>query len=122
MATKRVTVRNETRGTTLGELELRDSYLGRLRGLLGRRSLPAGDGIIISPCSSVHMFFMLLSIDIVYLDRDRRVVKTVGRLRPFCLSLGGRGAHLTLELPSGSIAATGTAVGDQLRFGSEMRS
>jgi uncharacterized protein len=116
VATKRVAVSNETRGSTLGALELRDSYLGRLRGLLGRRSLPAGDGIIISPCSSVHMFFMLMSLDIVYLDRDHHAVRTVSRLRPFCLSAGGRGAHITLELPPGTIAATGTAPGDQLRF------
>ena len=66
VATKRVTVRNQTRGTDLGDLELRDGYLGRLRGLLGRRSLAPGDGIVISPCSSVHMFFMLLSLDVVY--------------------------------------------------------
>ena len=116
VATKRVTVRNQTRGTDLGDLELRDGYLGRLRGLLGRRSLAPGDGIVISPCSSVHMFFMLLSLDVVYLDRDRRVVKTVSRLRPFAVSLGGRGARITLELPTGTIASSGTQTGDTIAW------
>jgi uncharacterized membrane protein (UPF0127 family) len=95
---------------------MRDSYLGRLQGLLGRRSLTDGDGIVISPCSSVHMFFMMLSLDIVYLDREGHVVKTVPRLRPFCLSVGGRGAHQVLELPVGTIASSGTEPGDTITF------
>ena len=113
---RRVTVRNQSRDRELARAEWRGSMLGRARGLLGRASLPSGDGIVISPCSSVHMIFMRFSIDVVYVDREGAVVKTVPGLRPFRLSLGGRGAHVAIELPAGTLDATGTQVGDRLLF------
>jgi len=110
-----VTVHNTSRGTTLAErAEWRGSMWGRGRGLLGRGSLRAGEGIVLTPCSSVHMLFMRFSIDVVYLDKQDRVVKTVHNLRPFALSLGGRKAHHAVELPSGTLAETQTRAGDQL--------
>lgn len=113
---RRVTVRNLTRAADLACAEWRGSVLGRTRGLLGRASLAAGDGIVISPCSSIHMMFMRFPIDALYLDRDLRVVKVVDTLKPYRMSVGGKGAHITVELASGALAGSGTRVGDQLAF------
>lgn len=109
---KTVILRNETRDAALARVECRDTMLGRARGLLGRAGLREGDGIMIRPCSSVHMFFMRFPIDVLYLDRDNRVAKCVTNLRPFRVSVGGRGAHSAVELPVGTIERSGTRPGD----------
>jgi len=83
-------------------------------GLLGRRSLPQGEGLLLTPCSSVHTFFMAFPIDLLFLDREGRVVKAIAGLKPFRLAFGGRGARACLELPAGAIASSRTAVGDRL--------
>lgn len=112
---RRVTVHNVTRGTTLANrAEWRGSLWGRLRGLLGRSGLRPGEGIVLVPCTSVHMLGMRFSIDVVYLDRSDRVIKTVHHLRPFTFSFGGRRAHHAVELPAGTLAETQTRPGDQL--------
>jgi uncharacterized membrane protein (UPF0127 family) len=88
----------------------------RAVGLLGRKELPEGCGLSIRPCKSIHTFFMRFPIDVAYLSSDGTVVKTSARLRPFRLSMGGRGAHSVLELPAGSLERAGLQVGDTLRF------
>jgi uncharacterized protein len=87
----------------------------RMRGLLGKSSLPSGQGILLRPASSVHTFFMRFPIDVVFLDGDLRVVEIVADLRPW-RAAGKRGARAVLELPAGECARRGLAVGDQIRF------
>jgi hypothetical protein len=85
-------------------------------GLLGRKELPEGHGLWIRPCKSIHTFFMRFPIDVAYVSSDGSVVKTCSRLRPFRLSMGGRGAHSVLELPAGSLERAGLKVGDRLSY------
>jgi uncharacterized membrane protein (UPF0127 family) len=87
----------------------------RMRGLLGRSSLPSGQGILLRPASSVHTFFMRFPIDVVFLDGDLRVVEIAADLRPW-RAAGKRGARAVLELPAGECARRGLALGDQIRF------
>lgn len=110
------TVRNQTRGTDLAHAEWRGAIIGRARGLLGRASLATGEGIVISPCGSVHMMFMRLPLDVVYVDKSGAVVKAVSDLRPWRVSFGGKGAHVAIELPTGTVGRTGTAPGDTIVF------
>ena len=108
---------NVTRGTELANsARAARSYWARLVGLLGRSSLKPGEALLIEPCNSVHTFFMRFAIDVVYLDKSHRVVKAVSALRPFRMSMGAKGAHAVIELPSGTIASTQLAVGDELAF------
>lgn len=112
---------NLTRGTVLGRRVRRaETPWARMVGLLGRSGLAEGEGLHLVPCSSVHMFFMRFPLDIVYVDRDLRVVKTVERLKPWRVS-AARGAKSALELPVGTIARTRTARGDQLATSIEPR-
>ena len=112
-------IENSSRGTELAsDAEVARSYWSRLVGLLGRSSLPAGEALVLERCTSIHTAFMRFSIDVVYVDRERRVVKAVADLKPFRLSAALRGARSAIELPSGTITNTGTAPGDQLAFDS----
>ena len=109
-------VRNLTQDSLLGEsIELADTSELRRTGLLKRKSLESGEGLWIVPCEAVHTFFMKFAIDIVFLDRQRKVKKAVSAVVPWRLS-GCLVAHSTLELPSGMIVGSGTKAGDQLEF------
>jgi uncharacterized membrane protein (UPF0127 family) len=87
--------------------------LRRMRGLLGRHSLPAGEGLLLQPASSIHTGFMHFAIDAVFLDREWRVVKLAEALAPWHAA-GARHARYVLELPQGAAQARGIEPGDQL--------
>jgi uncharacterized membrane protein (UPF0127 family) len=87
-----------------------------MKGLLGRRRLPNGEGILLKPGSSVHMAFMRFPIDAVFLDRDLRVVKIAADLQPWRVA-GTRGAKAVLEIPAGEAGRRGLTIGDRLVVG-----
>ena len=106
---------NLTRGNDVaGRVRRADRPWSRMVGLLGRRSLAEGEGLLLAPCTSIHTFLMRFPIDILYLDREDVVVKAVRALRPFRFSACLRGGHSVLELAAGAIEASGTRVGDRL--------
>jgi uncharacterized membrane protein (UPF0127 family) len=90
-----------------------ESFATRLRGLLGRRQLQRGEGLLLSPSSSVHTFFMRFSIDVVFLDRSLRVVGVSPNVRPWRLA-ACRGTRRVLELPAGESDERAIRVGEQL--------
>jgi uncharacterized protein len=94
---------------------LADKPLKRMRGLLGRRSLDAGEGLLLRPAGSIHTLFMRFPIDAVFLDRERRVVKVVPGLRPW-RTAAGHGARSVLELPAGQARERAVREGDVLRW------
>jgi uncharacterized membrane protein (UPF0127 family) len=109
-------VRNLTRDTLLGEcIEVAENSAQRRAGLLKHEGLAQGAGLWITPCEAVHTFFMKFAIDLIYLDRKRRVRKTVKAVAPWRLSMC-LPAHSVLELPSGSVERTQTGVGDEIEF------
>ncbi len=109
-------MRNQTRNTVLAEAaEVADTAAKRRTGLLKHERLEAGQGMWIVPCEAVHSFFMKFPIDVVYIDRKHKVRKTRINMVPSRIS-GCLVAHSVLELPVGTIEATGTQPGDQLSF------
>jgi uncharacterized protein len=108
-------VDNQTRGTILVERgKVAGNVWTRFKGLIGVRDLPQGDGLAIIPCSGVHCMFMSIPIDVVYIDRGHRVVALDSNMKPWSVGRPHRGVHSVIELPAGTIAHTGTQVGDQL--------
>jgi uncharacterized protein len=93
--------------------EIPESAFGRARGLLGRDGLDPGEGMLIDRAGSVHMFFMRFPIDVVFVDRDWRVVGVRHGLRPWRMAAARR-AVAALELPAGAAAAAGIQVEDLL--------
>lgn len=109
-----ITVRNLTRNTILADAaDVADTSEKRRTGLLKHDHLDAGTGLWIVPCESVHSFFMKFTIDLVYMDRNKKVKKVRSRMVPWRLS-ACLTAHSILELPAGVVEATGTRAGDQL--------
>jgi hypothetical protein len=114
----RLQVANLTRHTVLATcMEIANSGSSRNKGLLGRAGLACGEGLWIIPCSAVHTFWMKFPIDLVYLDRRKRIKKLRSAVPAWrfsaCLS-----AHSVIELPAGTIRNTQTQRGDILEFSS----
>lgn len=106
---------NLTRGGAVCVSELADRPLPRMRGLLGRRGLPAGEGLLLTPAPSIHTAFMRFPIDALFLDRNLTVLCVVEQLRPWRVA-SKRGARSVLELSAGEAARRGVKVGDRLEL------
>lgn len=105
---------NVRTGTVVAErlLTAFDSQ-ARRKGLLGRDSLPESTALIIAPCNAVHTLFMRFAIDVAFVTREGRVVKTRAAVRPWRMT-GALRAFAVVELPAGALALTDTVPGDVL--------
>jgi uncharacterized protein len=92
---------------------LADSALRRVRGLLGRKSIDSGEGILLRPAPAIHTWFMRFAIDAVFLDRDLTVLSVRPELRPWRMARQ-RGARAVLELPAGEAQRRSVRPGDRL--------
>jgi len=92
---------------------LAETPFARLRGLLGRRGLPAGEGLLLRPAASIHTAFMRFAIDAVFLDRGDRVLKVSPAMEPWRVS-SCRKARAVLELPAGEATRRGLRPGMSL--------
>jgi uncharacterized membrane protein (UPF0127 family) len=114
---KTFSVRNTDRDTVLiTNGKLHSSFWARFWGLMLRKGVAEGGGILLTKSNSIHSFFMRFRFDAIFLDNDDRVVKVVPAMRQWWMAFGGRGAKHTLELPAGVAERTGTVKGDQLVF------
>lgn len=113
---------NRTRGTVLcARLERAGGVVGKGRGLLGRERLKPEAGMLfeagrLEPFMWMHMFFMRFPIDIVFLDRDGKVLKINHQLGPWRVSSIVFGARKALELSAGAALSSRTEIGDRIEF------
>ncbi len=112
---------NATRGERLCIAEIADRAPSRMRGLMGRRALPEGEGVLLSPAPAIHTAFMRFPIDALFLDRELEVLEVVQALRPWRMA-SKRHARSVLELPAGESSRLGVGVGDRLELREENRS
>jgi uncharacterized protein len=115
MKTETVVVRNTTKDTVLGErIGIAETSLTRIVGLLGKRGLEQGSGLLIIPSQAIHTIAMKFPIDVLFVDRKWRVVHARSAMVPNRMTGVHWRARCVIELPSGIIAQTSTEVGDQL--------
>jgi uncharacterized membrane protein (UPF0127 family) len=108
---------NATRGTELADAaRAATNPFSRGIGLIPRKSLPQGEGLIIRPCNSVVTFFMRFPIDVLFIDRDGVVCHAAPSLVPWRTSKIVRASKQVIELPAGTMASTGTEVGDRVEI------
>ncbi len=106
---------NQTKQTSLGnKIERANTFFTRLKGLLGCKGLAEGEGLLLEPCQSVHGLGMSFSCEIIYLDKENRVIHlqtlSPGKLGPF-----QRKSTRILEVPIGTISYSATDIGDLLK-------
>jgi uncharacterized membrane protein (UPF0127 family) len=110
-----VRVVNRTRGETLADrAELATSHWARFWGLIGRRELPAGTGLVLQPGGGIHMWFMRIPLDVVHVDKRDRVTHVLRGIKPWRFGPLFVGNKSAIELPVG--AADNTQVGDEIEL------
>lgn len=111
---------NLTQNTLLAKnVILADTSLKRIIGLLGKTGLKEKEALVILPCKQVHTFFMRFSIDILFLDKENKVIAALSNFKPCRVTPLYFSALLAIELPAGIIESSRTVVGDEisLNFG-----
>ncbi len=108
---------NRTRNCLLAEkAKEANTFVSRLIGLMGRKFLNEKEGLIILKTSSIHTFFMRFSIDVIFFDKERKVIKIISNLRPYRISPWIWKAYGVIELPTGKIFETKTQQGDNIEI------
>lgn len=96
--------------------KLADNFLGRLIGLLNRRSLEKGEALILRPSNCIHSFFMRFTIDVLFLDKSGKVVACLPSFRPFRFSPVYFNAHTVIELPEHTLKLSAIQPGDNIQI------
>ena len=111
---------NTTQNRTLAaNLSVADTFLTSLVGLLGRQTLPLGEGLWITPCQSVHTIGMKFAIDVLFLNQDGVILHLIEGMKPFRISKHLTDARSVLELPKNNIPETHTRLGDRVKITSD---
>jgi uncharacterized membrane protein (UPF0127 family) len=104
---------DRTRSAVALEVDVAATRATRRRGLLGRESLGATEGLLLTPCKAVHTVGMRFAIDVIFIDRDGRAVRIVPALAPWRIAMSAR-AKAVIELAAGTAAAADIRIGDML--------
>ena len=105
-------------GETLADdIELADTYFTRLKGLMFRRRLAAGKGLLLDPCPQIHTCLMRFDIDAVFVDKNGTVLYVKENMKPWRFGRFVRGSRRTLELAGGTLKGR-VKEGDELVFDS----
>ena len=106
----------DPRGALVAHVAEARSAWSRMVGLLAHASLPVGEGLLLEPAWSIHTWFMRFPIDVVFLDRDRRVLAVFPALPPWRLVSGPRKAKTVLEFGAGTLHRSPLHPGDIVTF------
>lgn len=105
-------IHKETNLILANDLRIAESFWDRTRGLMFRNQFP-GDGLVIEPCNSIHNCFVRFPIDVIFVDKNLRIVKILKNFKPWRFSLIYLKAKKVFELPIGTLNEK-IAEGDQL--------
>ena len=95
------------------QIEMADNFIGRVLGLMGRKKLSQGHGLLLTPCNSVHMLFMRFPIDVVYVDENFVIKKIVHNLPTWTGLSICFGAKAAFEFSAGEADDLNLKVGDK---------
>lgn len=79
------------------------SALTRLKGLMFAKEMVGYDGLFIRPCNSIHTFFMRFPIDVLFMNKNFKIIKIVKNLSPWRMTRMYFSAHQVLEIKGGTL-------------------
>ena len=108
-------INDRTGEVILEDLQTADNFYARFRGLMGRLSIPENAGLMINPCNSIHCFFMKFPIDVIFLDKEDRVVHIAENMKPGRISPVVKRAKYVVEASATSLSDN-VMVGDKVKI------
>ncbi|MGJ9457690.1 DUF192 domain-containing protein [Oceanobacillus sp. CF4.6] len=109
-------INSQTEQVIAGKVKGAYTFWPRFKGLMLTKSMPENTGLHISPCPSIHTFFMKYSIDILYLNKENEIVGIEENLEPGKIGKRFSGAYSVIEFPAGTIKDTPTFSGQAVKF------
>ncbi len=110
-------VDNVTRQTTLiNQGRVANTFWARFKGLMGVPHLAPGEGLLITASNGIHTHFMVIPIDVFYVNAEDVVMDIDVAMAPWRIGRPRRGVRYVIEAPVGTVARTGSTVGDKLRL------
>lgn len=103
----------------LDDIIIAESFFSRLKGLLGKKGLDKGQGLVIRPCNSVHTIGMKFSIDLAFVNEDNQVIHIIQDLKPGKLSPIIKGSKFVIEVASGEFSHDNLEIGDIIEIKSQ---
>ena len=85
------------------KLKMNNTYFSRLMGLMFKKNLPSGSGIILKPCTQIHTCFMRFNIDVIFLYENLKVLHIIENMKPWRISPLFLKARYAIELPAGTL-------------------
>lgn len=114
MKNQRMRILGAPEGAPFLKILIADTFFTRLSGLMFRNKLPGATGLFLAPCNSVHMCFMRFAIDVIYLDKDFKIIKVVQNLKPWISISMCRNAWAVVEMTAGEAKRCGCETGRKL--------
>lgn len=108
---------NQSRNILLaGEAAIAGTFFKRAVGLLGKSEFKKGTALVLRPANSIHTFFMRFPIDVLFIDKEDKVIKAISCLKPWRITVASFATVMTIELPCGTLQEIPTTEGDILKF------
>lgn len=100
----------------IANIYIADSFWTRFMGLMGKTSeqIKEMGGLMIKPCSQIHMFFMKTSIDVIYLDKSNEIVEIDYEVPTWKCCKKVKKSVSVIELPKGAARQMGIKKYDRL--------
>jgi uncharacterized membrane protein (UPF0127 family) len=114
MENKYIKLRRENGELICDKIRLADDVLGRMQGLMFTKELNNYDGLLLRPGNSIHTFFMLINIDVIFLDKNYKVIKVIYDLKPWRMTRIYFNAFQVLEMKAGTLIKN-LEIGESLR-------
>ncbi len=114
---KLITIINKSNNKIIGnKIAHANNFVTRFFGLMGKKALNEEEGLLITPCNSIHMMFMKFPLDIIFLDKQFKIVYVIESLKPWRVSPVIFKAQSVIELPEGTISRSESKVDDTLEI------
>ena len=111
---EKVRIINRSNNAVLAYAEVARKAFPRMKGLLGRERLNEGEGLVITPCSSVHTVGMRFPIDVIFFDKQGRIIAVTRNMKPLRISAWHPRAAGVLEVAAGTVKDLSARPGDEL--------
>lgn len=100
----------------INNVKVADTFIGRLNGLMFKKSIERDFALVISPCNSIHMFFMKFPLDVLFVDKNNKIVGVNKEIKPWRMSKLYPNASYVVEMSSGIIKEYEICIGDTIKI------